>query len=120
MIFTKNKVVAGDYVGDKVSPPSLLGSKHPAISTSGGKIELNNTTVAGYEVITDDHRKSAVSGALRGFIGNYLLGNAGLLAGAMSAKNKSIYTVAVGFISGKRSLQEINEKIYRALIKSCF
>ena len=120
MIFTKNKVVAGDYVGDKVSPPSLFGSKHPTISASGGAIELNNTTVARYEVITDDHRKSAVSGALRGFIGNYILGNTGMLAGAMSAKNKSVYTVAVDFMSGKRSLLEIDEKIYRALIKSCF
>lgn len=120
MIFKKNKVVAGDYVGDKVSPPSFLGSKHPTISTSGGQVELNSSTVAGYEVITDDHRKSAISGALRGFIGNHLLGNTGMLAGAMSAKNKSVYTIAVDFVSGKRSLLEVDEKIYRALIKSCF
>ena len=120
MIFKKNRVVAGDYVGDKVFPPSLFGDKHPTIATSGGKIELSNSTVASYEVVTDDHRKSAVSGALRGLIGNYILGNTGMLAGAMSAKNRSIYTVAVTFITGERSLLEIDEKIYRALVRSCF
>ena len=120
MLFKKNKVVAGNYVGEKVLPPSLFGDKHPIISTSGGKIELSNSTVASYEVITNDHRKSAISGALRGLVGNYILGNTGMLAGAMSAKNKSIYTVAVNFLTGERSLLEIDEKIYKALIKSCF
>ena len=120
MIFKKNRVVAGDYAGKKVSHPSLFINKHPTISIGGGRIELSGATIASYELITDEHRKSAVSGALRGFVGEYILGNAGLLAGAMSAKNKSLYTVAVNFLSGERSLLVIDEKMYKALIKSCF
>ena len=120
MIFNKNKVVAGDYVGRKVSAPSLFGNKHPSISISGGSVELNSSTVASYELITDEHRKSAISGALRGFIGKYILGNVGMLAGVMSGKNRCTYMVAVNFITGERSLLEIDEKIYKALIRSCF
>ena len=120
MIFNRNKVVAGDYAGRKISAPSIFGSKHPTISSSGGNIELSRSTIASYELITDEHRKSAISGALRGFIGNYILGNAGMLAGVMSGKNRSTYMVAVNFMTGERILLEIDEKIYKALIRSCF
>jgi len=120
LIFTKNKVIAGEHYGSKVIAPSFFGNKHPFISTNDSKVELNSNTIASYEVITDDHRKSAISGALRGFIGNHILGNTGMLAGTMSAKNKSIYTISINFLSGERSLIEVDERIYKALIRSCF
>lgn len=48
-------------------------------------------TIESYELITDEHRKSAKSGIARGLVGGALLGPVGMLAGGMSAKSKGIY-----------------------------
>jgi len=112
----KNKVVAGDYEGKNV----VGGIGVPVIGISFGKsLVINKTTVEGYEVITDEHRKSAASGIARGFVGGALLGPVGLLAG-LSAKNKGIYMVAVRFKDGKSSLIEVDDKIYKNIVKNCF
>jgi hypothetical protein len=77
-------------------------------------------TVESYELITDEHRKSAKSGIARGLVGGALLGPVGMLAGGMSAKSKGIYQVAIQFKDGKRSLLEVDDKIYKAIIQACF
>jgi len=113
----KNKVIAGDYVGNIVG--QALGQ--PYISTGFAKsVQINRTTVESYELITDEHRKSAKSGVARGLVGGALLGPVGMLAGGMSAKSKGIYQVAIQFKDDKRSLIEVDDKIYKAIVKSCF
>ncbi len=113
----KNRVIAGDYKGKVVD--SAAG--HPYIITGFLKnIQLTNENVENYELITDEHRKSAASGIARGLVGGALLGPVGMLAGGLSAKNKGIYQVAIQFKDGKKSLIEINDKIYKDIIKSCF
>lgn len=113
----KNKVIAGDYVGNIVG--QALGQ--PYISTGFAKsIQLNSTTVESYELITDEHRKSAKSGIARGLVGGALLGPVGMLAGGVSGKSKGIYQLALQFKDSKRSLIEVDDKIYKAIIKSCF
>lgn len=77
-------------------------------------------TVESYELITDEHRKSAKSGIARGLVGGALLGPVGMLAGGMSAKSKGIYKIAIQFKDGKRSLLEVDDKIYKAIIQACF
>lgn len=117
MAKAKNKVIAGDYIGNIMG--QALGQ--PYIVTGFAKsIQLNNSTVESYELITDEHRKSAKSGVARGLVGGALLGPVGLLAGGLSAKSKGIYQVAIQFKDGKRSLVEVDDKIYNAIIKSCF
>ena len=117
MASAKNRVIAGDYAGKQVL--STFGMVQIATSLTKG-IPINKTTIEGYELITDEHRKSAASGVARGLVGGALLGPVGLLAGGLSAKNKGIYQVAVQFKDGSRSLIEIDDKIYKALISSCF
>lgn len=117
MAKAKNKVIAGDYNGNIIG--QALGN--PYLSTGLIKsIQLNNTTVESYELITDEHRKSAKSGVARGLVGGALLGPVGMLAGGMSAKSKGIYQIALQFKDGKRSLIEVDDKIYKAIIKACF
>ena len=114
----KNKVIAGDYVGKQV-----LGGGVAQAGISIGFVKqlyLNNTTVESYEVISDEHQKSAVSAAAKGIVGGALLGGVGMIAGAMSAKEKGIYTVAIQFKDGKKSLLEIDEKLYKAIVQACF
>lgn len=73
-----------------------------------------------YELITDEHRKSAASGVARGIVGGALLGPVGMLAGGISAKSKGIFQIAVEFNDGKRSLLEVDDKIYNTIVKGCF
>lgn len=88
---------------------------------------LNRESVEEYEVVTDEHRKSAASGVARGLVGAALLGQVGMIAGSLSAKSKGIYQVAIQFkydrkstYSEKRSLIEIDDSLYKILVKNCF
>ena len=63
MASAKNRVIAGDYAGKQVL--STFGMVQIATSLTKG-IPINKTTIEGYELITDEHRKSAASGVARG------------------------------------------------------
>ena len=108
-----NKVTAGDYRKKSVS---ITVTGKPKI----GKLRLNSETVQSYELITDEHSKSAASGIGRGLVGGTLLGPVGMLAGVMSAKNKGGYHVAIKFRNGKQSLLEVDDMIYKGIITNCF
>ena len=117
----KNKVIAGDYNGYNINTGwGGFTFTPPLFSQHNARIDINRNTVCGYEIMTNDHRKSAVSGIMRGVIGNYFFGNAGMIGGTMSAKNKSDYIIAVSFYDGRRSLIEVDEKKYKELMRSVF
>lgn len=114
----KNRVIAGAYAGKQV----LVGVAAQAGIALGvtKRLYLNKTTVENYEVIADNHSKSATSGAVRGMIGGALLGGAGMIAGALSAKEKGVYTISIQFKDGKKSMLEVDEKVYKAIVQACF
>ena len=117
----RNKVIAGDYEGYHIKAGwGEFSFSPPLFSQHNNRIEINRNTVRGYEIIANDHRKSAVSGIARGVIGSYFFGNAGLIGGTMSAKNRGVYTIAVTFYDRRRSLIEVDEKKYKELIRSVF
>ncbi|HEY4623529.1 MAG TPA: hypothetical protein VIH12_06695, partial [Solibacillus sp.] len=110
------KVIAGEYINKNI----MMGRNEVLLYTSFTKsFPLNKDNVKSYELITEEHRKSAVSGVTRGLVGGALLGPVGLLAG-LSAKNKGTHTIALEFMDGKKSLIEINEKLYKVLIQTLF
>lgn len=111
-----NKVIAGDYTGCRISSTFGIVYIQHGLKT----IDLDQNNVESYEVITEEHRKSAKSGVARGLVGGALLGPVGMLAGGLSAKNKGKYQIAIQFKDGKRSLIEVDDKIYKNLIKSLF
>lgn len=117
MAKAKNKVIAGDYLNKPVI--GVAGIPLLAINFKD-EIRFNNDTVAKYELITDEHRKSAASGVARGLVGGAILGPVGMLAGGISAKSKGIYHLAIEFQDGKKSLIEVDDKIYKLIVKSCF
>ena len=112
----KNKVVAGDYEGKPIT--QTFGK---IMITAGWMktVEISKVTVKEYEVIDQDSRKSATSAVGRAFVGGVILGPVGWLAG-LSAKNKSSHTLAIEFKDGKKSLVEIDKKLYSLLIKKLF
>ena len=116
MAKAKNKVIAGDYKGYKVS----VSVGTVSLSLLIPMVNIDSSTVKSYEVITDEHRKSATSGVARGLAGKMLLGNVGAMAGVYSAKEKGIYQIAIQFKDGKKSLIEVDDKIYKLIIKKCF
>lgn len=117
MAKAKNRVIAGDYEGKGVA---ATGQGVYVILGLMKTFYINKDSVESYELITDEHRKSAVSGVARGLVGGTLLGPVGMLAGGLSAKNKGIYQIAIQFKDGKKSLIEVDDKIYKIIIKSCF
>lgn len=111
----KNKVIAGDY--NNASIATLLGTIN---LTSGFKsIPINKDIVETYEVVDEEKRKSAASAVGRGLVGSLILGPVGLLAG-LSAKTKGVHLIAIQFKDGKKSLIEMDEKIYKALVRKLF
>ena len=112
----KNKVIAGDYEGN----PIANGINHLLIMTGlFKKVKLTKETVESYEVMDEESRTSATSAVGRGILGSLLLGPIGAAA-ALSAKKKGTYVVAIQFKDGKKSLLEIDDKLYKVLVKSLF
>lgn len=112
----KNAVIAGDY------------EKKPVVNTVAGAViatgfmkslKLDKSTVEEYEVMDESHRTSATSAVGRGLVGGLILGPVGMLAG-LSAKKKGTHIVAVKFVDGKKSLLEIDDKIYKKLMVDLF
>lgn len=85
--------------------------------------------IARYKIITEEKRKSGTSMILRGTAGIALLGSVGALA-SLTAKDKKTYIVAIEWDNlflnskdkkkGNKSLLEIDDKIYNALVKMMF
>jgi hypothetical protein len=112
----KNRVIAGDYEGKLITQAFGLVSLSTSITKS---FPLDKTTVEEYEVIDEESKKSAVSAVGRAFVGGAILGPVGWLAG-ITAKSKGTHTIAIQFKDGKKSLIEIDDKIYKALMKKMF
>jgi hypothetical protein len=113
----KNAVIAGDY--DKKGITINIFGTASIIASIFKPIELTSQNVESYEVIDESSKTSAASAIARGFVGSLLLGPIGLLAAA-SAKKKGIHVVAIQFKDGKKSLLEVDDKIYKAIITKCF
>lgn len=78
-----NKVIAGDYIGKSI----MLVTGIPNIYlTFLKRFPIDKTTIEEYEVVTDEHMKSAASGVARGIVGGVLLGPVGMLAGIIGQK----------------------------------
>lgn len=116
MASVKNKVIAGDYENKQV----ILSGGSAVISVGiFTNIKLDKSTVESYELVDETSRKSASSAVGRAAVGSLLLGPIGLMAG-LSAKNKGTHTVAIQFKDGCKSLLEVDDKIYKALVKKLF
>ena len=109
----KNKVVNGDYMGKIVS----CISTHAFISLGFTKmIRMTKENVESYELLNSE--QSNGSSAMKTMVSGAMFGVAGALAA--SSKKNGIYQVVINFNDGKRSLLEIDEKIYKALVTGMF
>lgn len=116
MASAKNKVIAGDLIGEQVFSSLLTGKDNVFV---GSNRIVNHQYVEMYEVVTEEKVKSGTSAVFRGAVGAAVLGPVGLLAG-LSARNKGIYSVAILWKDGKKSLIEVDDKLYKLIVKSMF
>ena len=116
MARARNKVVAGDYKGKLVG-----GSCGEAfISLTMTKfLYLNKETVSSLTPLDDDNQISMASAAMRGLVGELILGPIGLVAAA-TAKRNGIHIVGVELKDGKRSIVEVDDKRYKNMVQACF
>lgn len=116
MAKASNKVVAGDYKGKLVG-----GSFGEAfISLTMTKfLFLNKDTVRSLTPLDDDSQISVASAAMRGLVGELVLGPIGLVA-AVTAKRNGIHIVGIEFKDGKRSVVEVDDKRYKNMMQACF
>lgn len=129
MSSARNKVIAGKFDG-KYIKYKLLDS-YPVISNVSSydakgiglngynELEIRKSNITQYEIITEEHMKSGTSAIMRGALGAAVLGPVGILAG-LTAKNKSIHTIAIEWKDGNKSLIEVDDKIYKVIITELF
>lgn len=113
------KVISGDYTGNFLYAQKGDAALHSPGLTGKELLKLNKSTVESYELIDATSKKGVGSAVTRGAIGSLLLGPVGLAA-AVTAKNKGSYLIAIKFKDGKKSLAEVDDKTYRAIVASCF
>lgn len=116
MAKASNKVIAGDYQGKLVG--GSLGEAFISLSITKF-LYLNSDTVASVTSLDDDSQISVASAAMRGFVGELILGPIGLIAAA-TAKRNGFHILGIEFMDGKRSVVEVDDKRYRSIVQSCF
>ena len=109
----KNKVMNGEYNGKIVG----CVPTHAFIILGFTKsIRLTKENVESYELLNSE--QSNGSSAMKTMVSGAIFGVAGALAA--SSKQTGIYQVVINFKDGKRSLLEIDEKVYKALVTGMF
>lgn len=102
---SRNRVISGTYEG------KLIGHNRNAayiILNLTNLVFLTKENIVSIELIDADSDISVPSSAIRGFVGEMLLGPVGLL-GAITAKRNERYILGIEFKNGDRSVIEIDE-----------
>lgn len=113
MASAKNKVIAGDYSGwDVICGFGKLHFMHRL-----SRVNLNSATIQKYEVVDSQNGSSFWGSFLRGYISRSVLGSAGLMASTIRSANRKAIWISIEFRDGKKSLIEVDEVLYRKVIK---
>ena len=110
--------VVGQFSGKEAM--AAVGSNAPVIGLLVNLfvgISLGSNVIIARSIGQKDHK--SISKAVHTSIIVALLGGVGILAG-LSAKNKGIFTIAIQWKDGKKSLIEIDDKLYKKFINEMF
>lgn len=116
MASAKNMVIAGDYTGCRVFRMSATLAYISGTMKKMDDIYLVPENVTRYEVMTEDLIRSGDSLLLTGALDPGNLKTLRLHA-SLKMQGKGIYTLAVKFADDKRSLMEVDERIYFSIIR---
>lgn len=110
-----NRVVSGAYEGCGIRVGLLDGPK--IIKSLSSEIHLNKQTIKEYQVVSASEKRSG--SLMRAAVGAAIVGPVGLLAGVTGGKH-AIYQIAVTFKNGAKSLLEVDDDVYRCIVKEMF
>lgn len=113
MAKAQNRVIAGDYCGWDV----VIGGSKMALMYRLTKLNVDKTDIVKWELVDSQSGNSFWSSFLRGYIGNAVLGPAGVLASTMHSASAKNYFISIEFVTGKRSLLEVDDKLCRKIIQ---
>ena len=82
-------------------------------------IPINKSTLASYEVVRHDQLEESHYSPLAGALGSLAFGDTGFLAGYYT-KTYGAHLVILNFKDGKRSLAQLSDKLYNALVRIMF
>jgi len=117
MAKAKNLVVSGDFLNYSVE--SIWGEI--SLTSFGSKsISINKQSIESIEILDSTKQRDTGSTIARGIVGGILLGPAGMIGGAILGKSAGIHLLSIIFKNGKRSLLEIDDKIYKEIIKKMY
>ena len=119
-----NTIIGGDYK-DGAYAVKKGTSSFNVISFTNGKenISISKVNVKSCDIVDSSTRTSTSSAIVRGVVGATLLGGVGAIAGGLTAKKKSAYTVSLSYRHNKqdkKSLLYISDEVYQALIRELF
>jgi len=82
-------------------------------------VKISRDTVENYDILDKDTQISSFDAVRRANNWSFFFGNAGYAA-ALGAKAKGTYRIAIQFYDGRRSLLEVDDKLYRAITIALF
>lgn len=116
-----NKVIDGEFKGMYIS--NLWGRVSICLDSGlfkkPNRIELDYNTVARYQLIDQSSDVSMTSALARSAVGQAVAGDAGGIAGAMTAKVRGVNIVLITYRDGRKSLIEIDDLRYELLKQNC-
>lgn len=122
MSSARNKVIDGEFKGRYVfcffNKVYIEVKMRPVIG-SMRRLFLDQLTVASYQLVNYSSDISMTSAMARGVMGSMAAGDAGGIAGAMTARRDGVNVVLITFKSGRKSLIEINDIAFEFLEKNC-
>lgn len=113
----KNRVINGEHIGCKVIN---IDNQMLVISKGTRNVPLSKRTVSNILEINKESNKSISNTVGRSIVGGALLGGVGAITGAVTSKSDISHTVMIQFKDGKKSLIEIDDKLYGILNMSLF
>ena len=116
MASARNIVLAGDYAGSRVFAISAKLAYISGTMTKTEDVYLTEKNLVRFELMTEDVIRSGNSLLLTGPLDPACLVKLRLRASEAMQK-KGIYTVAVKFHDDRRSLLEVDERIYHAVVR---
>lgn len=125
MAVASNKVIEGEFKGKnlfcKKNRAYIVIKLPPSAPLFGTQksVFLDSNTVASYRRVDSSSDVSLASAMVRGAVGEAVAGDIGGIAGAMTAGSYSSNIVLITFKDGKKSLINIDDRVYDSLKRGC-
>lgn len=125
MAVASNKVIEGEFkvkhLYCKKNRAYIIIKLPPSAPLFGTQksVFLDSNTVASYRRVDSSSDVSLASAMVRGAVGEAVAGDIGGIAGAMTAGSSSSNIVLITFKDGKKSLINIDDRVYDSLKRGC-